>query len=263
MAYKSTVTIDGIEMPYGTFGDGEKKLVIIPGLSVTKVTDSINAVEKAYEVFKKDYTVYLFDRRLNAPDGYTIHDMAEDTFRVMQHLSIGFCDLIGTSQGGMIAMNIAGEHPSAVHKLVLASTCGRITEESASVFACWKALAEAGEYEKLARDFAVRIYSSKLAKAASEFLAAQSKTYTTSDIKRFIIMDSALLSGDFSDCIRRIQCNSMIVSSKGDQVFSFDVQKELCDKLGGEFCAYGEEYGHAVYDEAPDYIEKVYNFLAE
>ena len=76
-------------------------------------------------------------------------------------------------------------------------------------------------------------------------------------------MDSALLKGDFSDCIRRIQSKSMIVSSKGDQVFSFYVQKELCDKLGAEFSAYGEEYGHAVYDEAPDYIERVYNFLAE
>lgn len=49
-------------MDYIVFGEGEKKFVIIPGLSVHSIMSFADAVEEAYKDFSEDYTVYLFDR---------------------------------------------------------------------------------------------------------------------------------------------------------------------------------------------------------
>ncbi|HAQ62906.1 MAG TPA: alpha/beta hydrolase, partial [Ruminococcaceae bacterium] len=67
------------EMQYIKFGQGKKTLVILPGLSVQSVIPAAAAIEKQYEIFKNDFTVYLFDRRQNLPEVYSVYDMADDT----------------------------------------------------------------------------------------------------------------------------------------------------------------------------------------
>ncbi len=57
-----TVT-ENFSMDYIRFGSGRKTLVILPGLSVQSVIPAAADIEKQYDLFKKDYTVYLFDRR--------------------------------------------------------------------------------------------------------------------------------------------------------------------------------------------------------
>ena len=46
-----TVITKGIEMPYITFGTGERAFVILPGLSVKSVLFSAKAIEAAYTCF--------------------------------------------------------------------------------------------------------------------------------------------------------------------------------------------------------------------
>ena len=45
-----------------------------------------------------------------------------------------------------------------------------------------------------------------------------------------------------------------------DKVVGKDAQKEIAEKLGCDIYMYGNEYGHAVYDEAPDYIDRIMDF---
>ena len=120
-----TAEADGIRMQYLEFGHGEKTLVILPGLSVKSVLLYEEAIVPAYSVFAREYTVYLFDRRLDLPDGYSIADMAADT-AVMNSLGISGACVFGVSQGGMIAQILASSHPELVKKLVLASTASRM-----------------------------------------------------------------------------------------------------------------------------------------
>ena len=52
------------------FGTGTKKFIIIPGLSLKSVINYVDSVAAAYEIFSRDYEVFLFDIRENLPENY-------------------------------------------------------------------------------------------------------------------------------------------------------------------------------------------------
>lgn len=78
----------------------------------------------------RHYRVIIFDNRGIArssnPGGpFTIPDMAEDTIGLMDALGIEQAHVLGVSMGGMIAQEMALEHPRRIKGLILAVThCG-------------------------------------------------------------------------------------------------------------------------------------------
>ena len=116
---RGQVAADTFTMDYFAFGRGKKTFVILPGLSIQSVSGAAEAVEAGYAAFSEEYTVYVFDRRLDLPPVYTIEDMARDTAEAMRALSLSDVYLFGASQGGMIALIIAARYPGLVRKLVL------------------------------------------------------------------------------------------------------------------------------------------------
>ena len=54
-----TVKTNGFTMDYVRFGQGERTLVILPGLSVESVTKSADAIAKAYAPLAEHFTIYL------------------------------------------------------------------------------------------------------------------------------------------------------------------------------------------------------------
>ena len=153
-----SVNTDKFEMEYFRFGSGEKIFVILPGLSIKSVMDAAEDVTKAYEVIAKDYTAYLFDRRRNVPDIYTIEDMANDTAEAMKTLGLKDVYLFGASQGGMIALSMAIEYPELVKKMVLGSTSAHVPEGRYEVVEKWIELAEAKDRVGLYIQFGKEIY---------------------------------------------------------------------------------------------------------
>ena len=107
---------------YFSFGRGKKPLVIIPGLSVQSILLFKDIIKSSYEIFSEDFTVYVIDRKKNVPATYSIHEMAEDTAQFMNELRIRDAYVFGASQGGMIAMEIAINHPELVRCMILGST---------------------------------------------------------------------------------------------------------------------------------------------
>ena len=142
------VSLNGFSMEYLKFGNGRKNLVILPGLSVQSVLLYSSSVVKQYERFTKDFTVYLFDRRINLPQEYSVSDMADDTAQAVKYLGLKNIYLFGASQGGMIAMDIAIKNVGLVEKLVLASTAMHMDEKSVSIVDDWIKLAENHDKEK-------------------------------------------------------------------------------------------------------------------
>ena len=74
-----SIIVNGIEMDYIRFGTGKRIFVILPGVDTKSILNSAMAIEAGYRAFAKSYTVYVFDRRKNMPDDYTIRGMASDT----------------------------------------------------------------------------------------------------------------------------------------------------------------------------------------
>jgi pimeloyl-ACP methyl ester carboxylesterase len=64
--------------------------------------------------------------RVDAP--YSLSDMSDDAFALLDHLGIDSAHVVGVSMGGMIAQTVAVEHPSRARSLTsISSTTGRRT----------------------------------------------------------------------------------------------------------------------------------------
>ena len=259
-----TVNTARFSMDYLKFGSGREALVIIPGLGVKSVMLSAKAVESAYSPFAEEYTVYLFDRRRELPEEYTISDMAEDTYEAMRALGLRSANIFGASQGGMIALALAISHPEAADKLILGSTTARVTGERFRAFADWIALAEAGDAEALLTDFGRRVYPEKIFEASRSFLRELAKGVTDKELARFVKLTETMEGFDAADRLREITCPVLCVSSRDDGVFGEGAESEIAEALGGrdgfELYFY-DGFGHAAYDTAPDYKARIMAFL--
>ena len=107
-----TVKTETFSMDFFRFGQGEKILVILPGVSVQSVMAFASFVARDYKILADDYTIYVFDRRKNLPDSYPICEMARDTLEALKVLNLAPVSLFGASQGGMIAQYYIDQHPA-------------------------------------------------------------------------------------------------------------------------------------------------------
>lgn len=254
------VSVDGIDMEYFSFGTGKKSFVILPGVAVKSVMLSERAISAAYRDFAEDYTVYVFDRRLDMPEGYTVRQMADDTAAVIAELGLSDLCIFGASQGGMMALCLAVYHPELVSKLVLGSTSSRY-ESSASSTDKWIELAQSGDLAALTASFLDSLYSENTLGSYKDLLMHMNDDATERDIERFIIQTKAIYNFDIYDQLDKIQCPVLVIGVEGDKIIPSSESTAIAEKIGCELYMYGKEYGHCVFDEAPDYKQRMMDFF--
>ena len=249
-------------MNYISFGKGEKSFIILPGISVHSVLGSGEAIAAAYSAFCDDYTIYVFDRANDMPQGYTVRDMAEDTAKAMQSLGIENADIFGASQGGMIELYLAIDHPELVHAMVLGSTLARGNDTISALIDEWIELAENKNETGLLESFADNVYSQATLDAYRDTLISSNLGITDGEYERFIIQAEACKSFDCYDELGSVSCPALVLGSEGDRVVTAQGSKDIAEALGCEIYLYDESYGHGVYDEAPDYRQRCLDFFA-
>ena len=253
-------------MEYFRFGTGARTLVILPGLSVQSVMGSADAVAQAYDALAQDYTIYLFDRRETLPDPYPVEEMARDTAEAMKALGLRDTYLFGASQGGMMALVIAIEYPELVKKLVLGSTSAHVLPEQYRVIERWIALAEANDPVGLYLSFGEKIYPPAVFGQFRVALIAAGKTVTAEELRRFVILAKGIEGFDVSNRVAEIQCPVLAIGVFEDAVLDADATMEIAEKLDlkPDFRLYlYTGYGHAAFDTAPDYRERIKRFFEE
>ena len=261
MKTDTVITKSGVEMAYFSFGTGDRAMVILPGIDVKSVLLAAKAVENAYRCFAEDYTVYVFDRRSNLPASYSIREMAADTAAVMRELGIRDADVFGASQGGMIALHLAAEFPDSVHALALGSTIACCNETISATCEQWIRLAKAGDVTGLTADFVDRLYSENTVRQFREFLIHMNDHVSEKDLDRFVILAQAIFGYDAREFLKSIRCPALVIGAQNDLAVGAEASRELADALGCELYLYGAEYGHCVFDEAPDYKERLMDFF--
>ena len=260
------VELSGFAMQYFRFGAGARTLVILPGLSVQSVMGSAEAVAAAYAPMTEDYTIYVFDRREILPEIYTVPDMARDTAEAMLALGLKDVYLFGASQGGMMALVIAIEYPELVKKLVLGSTSAHVLPEQYRVIERWIALAEANDPVGLYLAFGEQVYPPAVFAQFREALVAAGKTVTEAELRRFITLAKGIEGFDVSARVAEIRCPVLAIGVLEDAVLDSDATMEIAEKLDlkPDFRLYlYTGYGHAAFDTAPDYRERIKRFFAE
>lgn len=249
-----------MEMNYIKFGKGDRTMVILPGLSLKPVVESAKAVRNAYKCFEQGYTVYLFDRRSDVEEEYSIDRMAEDTIEKMEELGLRDIYLFGVSQGGMIAQAIALKKPERIRKMVLASTASRFDDQKAED---WIALAEEKDAKKLTQTFSKLIYSPATYRKFKPFLAMMYKGMNEEDLKKFAIYAKGCLGFDVSKDVKKISVPTLVLGSIKDQIIAPKEMIYLHEQLPDSEIYLYEDYSHAVYDEADDFKERIMNFFAK
>ena len=255
-----TVNTSGFSMNYIMFGVGRKIMVIIPGLSVKRVTESYMTIERTYGIFAQKYTVYLFDRRENIEQGYNAAQAADDTARAMMALGIYDSYLFGVSQGGMIAQYIAIKYPELVKKIVLGSTFSKTNDTIADVVGRWKKYAFEGDAEKLAESMIGTIYSEQTLSRHRQFLIVSFKEISREELERFCLLVDLCRDCSTYEQLCKIKCPMLVIGADTDLVTGPGASEEIADRTGCEKYIY-KGYGHAVYDEAPDYKTRVFDFF--
>lgn len=259
-AKEHTLKISDTQIDYITFGNGTKPLVMIQGLNTRSIKGMAPALAYMYRIFVKEYKVYLFDRRVDIPADITVQELAEDIALAMDALQITNADILGVSQGGMIAQYLAMERPDLVHKLVLAVTLARNNNTVQTVIHHWIELTKQGKMRELVADMADKMYSERYMKRYRPMLPLLTLLQTPKDVSRFIALAKACLTCNTYDDLHKITCPVLVIGARQDKIVGSSASEEIAAKLGCE-CYMYEGLGHAAYEEAKDFNKRVYAFL--
>ena len=193
MGYNETM-----KMNYIKFGNGPRTMLILPGLSVRPVCSLADSIAAAYDVFSKDFTVYLFDRREDVPEDYSLEQMADDTVAKIRELDLKDIYLYGVSQGGMIAQIIALKYPELVKKLALASTCSYVEDGTVNK---WAEASGKHDLEGLLKGFVTKVYGDAYYEQYKDAIYAAYGDLTKEEMDYFAILASAV--NGFDICLDR------------------------------------------------------------
>ena len=257
---ESSVTVGGSRVDYAVFGRGSKALVIIPGLSLRDVRGAGAGLAWMYRRFAKDYRIYVLDKKVDIPEGCTVADLARDTVEALQTLGIHQASYLGVSLGGMIAQEIAIAHPEMVERLILGVTASRTNHTMQAVVGNWIELAERGDFGGIVLDMLTVMYSARYAKRYRWIFPLLAKYAKPKNEERFIRLAKACLTCEAYDRLGEIKAPTLVLGGEADRIVTGEASREIAARLGCEIYMY-EELGHAAYEEAADFNERIERFL--
>ena len=260
-----TVKIGNTDMYYVSFGKGERKLVVLPGLSdgLATVKGKAMILSVSYRKFFDDYTVYMFSRKNDMPEGYSIEDMADDQITAMDELGIGKACVLGVSQGGMIAQSMAIRYPDRVDKLILGVTAPYATAVAAAAIKGWLEMADRGDHTALMADTAEKMYSEEYLKKNRKFFPLLARFTKPKSYERFLRNAFAILGFDARNKLSEISCPTLIIAGSDDNTVGRDAARELNEGIAGSRLYVYEGLGHGAYEEAKDFYDRVLEFCNE
>ena len=259
------VKIGNTDMYYAAFGKGEKKLVVIPGLSdaLATVKGKAALLKGPYKKFLKDYTVYMFSRKNDMPEDYSIRDMAADQVTAMRLLHIEKASILGVSQGGMISQCIAIDYPEVVEKLVLAVTAPYANVVVRDSVSTWIDMAKKDDYTAFFADSAERTYSEKYLAKNRKYFPLMAKLTKPASYERFYRNAYAILDYDARSELHRIKAPTLILAGDNDHIVGNDAPYELNRGIEGSKLYIYNGLGHSAYEEGKDFYDRVFGFINE
>ena len=250
------------EMDYIQFGSGKKPLVIIPGVGDGLKTVKGMALPFAflYRSLAQVFTVYVFSRRVRLSPAMSTRDMAEDLNLAMETLGLSSVSLVGVSQGGMISQWLAIDHPDKVGRLVLTVTLSKANDTVQDVIHRWLDMAEHADYKGIMLDTAERSYSEKRIRKARFTYRLLGNLGKPKSFERFVIQAESCMTHDAYDQLDSIACPTLVIGGTEDRIVTGKASEEIAGKIPGSQLYMYQGLGHGLYEEAPDFLERVKAF---
>ena len=259
-----TLPASSAKIECARFGRGAKALVIFPGLFVKSLMPLAGAVAERYKKFLDAYQIFLMERPQEPPSDCDTDFLARAEIEALDALSVRDAFVVGISAGGMVAQKIAAARPDLVKKLFLGSTAAKTSEKAAAIFKRWAQLGEQNKAAELYQDFAAAVYSADFYNKYKDAILASLDGATADDLKCFTIFARGIAGFDASALLPKIKCPILAVGAEQDKIFGADAASQIASLAGGGAQSFTyKNYGHAVYDEAPDYPDRILEFFAE
>ena len=264
-AKNGILAFDGTTMEYVRFGSGKKVLIMLPGLGDGLQTVGGTALPMAwmYRIFAKHFTVYLFSRKNDLPEGASTRDMAGDLKKAMDLLGIAKAHIFGVSMGGMIAQHFAIDYPEAVDKLILTVTSAQSNPVLAASIGQWKAQAILGDHTALMDSNLRRIYSDGYYRKHKWMIPLVGRLTKPKSYARFLVQAEACLTHDAAHRLSEIHAPTLVVGGEKDLALGAQASRDIAAAIPGARLYLYPEWGHGLYEEAKDFHALVLSFLRE
>ncbi len=257
------IKIENTDANYIVFGRGKKNLLIIPGVGDGFKTVKGLAIPFSwmYRKFSKDYKVYVFSRRNQLKEGFSTEDMAKDIIQHMKDLGIEKADVIGVSQGGMIAQYLGILAPDKIQKLVLVVTAPRPNKVLNDSVHYWISLCKKKDCKGILMDSNERSYVGKQLIQNRRIYPFVGSLLKNPSYDRFLIQANSCLNHNAYHELHHIKAKTFIIGAKKDKTLGYEGSIELQDKIKNSECYLYEEYSHGVYEQSKDFNDRVLDFL--
>ncbi len=254
------VKVGNTDMYYVAFGEGKKNLVVLPGLSdgLWTVKGKAFLLGGSYKKFFRDYTVYMFSRKNDIPEGYSIKEMADDQASAMKNLGIDKAIVMGVSQGGMISQYLAANHSELVEKLILVVTAPYANETVKTVVAKWIEMTKTSTHTELMLDTAEKVYTKEFNEKNKKYLPMIARFTKPKNYDRFCKNAYAILEFDARSELSKIKCPTYILSGNCDNTVGNDAPYELKAGISDSELMIFDGLGHGLFEEDKDFYNKVF-----
>ena len=261
-AENGRVAVNGDCLDYIRFGRGEKKLVMLPGLSdgLRTVAGLARPLALSYRAFAADFTVYMFSRAASSKK-QTTREMAADLGAALTELFTFPVCLLGVSMGGMVAQYLALDFPELAEKLCLTVTAARPNDTIRQVVGSWTDYARQGDYRSLMLDTAEKSYTPARARLYSLVYRLPDPPGRPQSFDRFLGQAEAILTHDAAAELPHIACPTLIIGGGEDRIVTAEASRELSALIPGSRLYIYEGLGHAAYEEGKDFKTRVRDFF--
>jgi len=262
------IEVNDLQIYYEAHGEGFP-LVMIQGLSANTSWWDPRWIQTLSERFK----VVAFDNRgagrteLSAKD-YSIRLFADDTAALMDALGIPEAHVLGISMGGMIAQELAINHPRKVERLVLCSTyCGGEKSVQPSDEVMQTLMPDRGDLtvEEVARMTIPLLLTEKFLKSnpGVEEFVFQQITRTPISPQAFARQLNAIMNFNSWGRLLYIKAPTLILQGKQDILVPPQNAPILNKAIPGSRMVYFKDSAHGLIEETEEVLAAILDFLTQ
>jgi pimeloyl-ACP methyl ester carboxylesterase len=252
--------LNGIDTYYSVSGNGSTIVLIHHLAGNTK--SWFNQIP----YLAKNYRIIVYDlrghgRSAEPKEAFTMDDLADDLFLLLQELGIEKCSIIGHSIGGMIAPLFAIKHESMVDALVVVSGASQPLGDKLAGYSVMREIARTkgmealAEYRRSNNQIPPKILNNTALWEHFKHL------YKETSVQGYIRASEALATmPNLTSRMKEIHCPVLGVAGDLDQVF-MEMMKILADNANVSMKIM-HNCGHFVMMEEPDEFNNIItNFL--
>ena len=264
-----TTSNGDVSLYYETFGDpADPTLLLINGLGSQCINFKVEFCER---FVAQGFHVVRFDNRdvglsshLKGGPKYTVDDMADDGFAVLDAVGATDAHIAGWSMGGMIAQAMAIKHPERVLSLtsVMSSPGGVAVERDPEVLAAFTAPAATTREEAAERQLAgLRVWGSPASydveRITADAYAAYDRCFDPEGRSR----QSRAIGASPSrvEALSRLQVPTLVVHGDADRLVPLDAGRATAAAIPGARLEIVKGMGH---DYPPEHWETMVELVS-